>query len=168
MDFFDLALQLEADSEKYYREQARKTKYHNLKTVMEALADDERRHYKIVEALREQNYKDLGGEISLGEESALFLSYKDDAAALRKEISIEKLKEEQIDVYRLALVKEQESVDLYQKMSDQAKNQEEKLVLDKLIKEEEGHVAVFDSIVDMLNHVNDWVESAEFNNKDNY
>jgi hypothetical protein len=36
------------------------------------------------------------------------------------------------------------------------------------MQEEERHAEQLEHIIDMLNNVNDWVESAEFNHKDIY
>lgn len=87
---------------------------------------------------------------------------------MRKAISIEKDKEEQIDIYRLALVKEKESVEIYEKMLSQAQDPNAKAVIERLIKEEQKHADVMDEIIDLLNKVSDWVEAAEFNHTETY
>ena len=168
MDVYDFALKMELDGEKYYREWARKTKYDDLKKALEGLADDEKRHYKIIQTAQHQTFKYLEADPSLSTVRNVFHSYKDDLAALKNKVSIEKLRDEQMDVYKVALVKERESVELYKTMQEKAKNADEKAILERLMKEEEGHVAVIDTIIDMLNHVNDWVEAAEFNHQDTY
>jgi rubrerythrin len=168
LDIYDFALKMELDGEKYYREWAQKTKYDDLKNVLEGLADDEQRHYKIIEAVQHQTFKYLEADPSFSMVRNVFHSYKDDLATLKNKVSIEKLRDEQIDVYKVALVKEQESVELYKTMQEKTNNADEKVLLERLMKEEEGHVALIDTIIDMLNHVNDWVEAAEFNHRDTY
>lgn len=168
MDVFAFALKMELDGEKYYREQAEKVKYNDLKVVLEGLADDERRHYKIIQSMQSQTYNYVEDDPSLSKARKIFKSYQKDVSALKNKASIEKLKDEQIDVYRMALLKEQESVELYKKLNADANNSKEKEILERLMNEEKGHVEVIDSIIEMLNHVNDWVEAAEFNNPDTY
>ena len=168
MDIFDFALKMELESEKYYREQSKKAKFNDLKILLENLADAEARHYKIVGALRLQNNELLPEDEVLVETKNIFASYIKDAEALRKAISIDKIKEEQIDVYRLALVKEKESVEIYEKMLAQAQNPHAKAVIERLLKEELSHAEAIDEIVDLLNKVSDWVESAEFNHTESY
>ena len=168
MDVYDFALKMELDGEKYYREWALKTKYDDLKKALDGLADDEQRHYKIIQTAQHQTFKYLEADPSLSTVRNVFHSYKDDLAALKNKVSIEKLRDEQMDVYKVALVKERESVELYKTMQEKTKNADEKAILERLMKEEEGHVAVIDTIIDMLNHVNDWVEAAEFNHQDPY
>ena len=53
-------------------------------------------------------------------------------------------------------------------MLTQAQNLNAKAVIERLIKEEQSHAETIDEIVDLLNKVSDWVESAEFNHQDNY
>ena len=168
MDIFEFALKMEMESENYYREQAKRTKFDDLRIILENLAAAEARHYKIVEALRQQNNESLPDDQRLAEVKNIFESYIKDAKDLRNAISIEKIKEEQIDVYRLALDKEKESVEIYEKMLTQAQNLNAKAVIERLIKEEQSHAETIDEIVDLLNKVSDWVESAEFNHQDNY
>lgn len=168
MNIFDFALKMELDGEKYYREQAQKTKYEDLKIVLTGLADDEQRHYEIIQSIQKQTFKYIEADPSLSNVRNVFRSYKDDITALKNEVSIEKLKDEQLDIYRVALVKEKESVELYRKMKEDTKNIEEKKILEKLMNEEKRHEEVIDSIIDMLNHVHDWAESAEFGNRGKY
>ena len=168
MDIFDFALKMEKESEKYYREQAKVTKFTDLQVLLENLAEAEARHYKIVEALRMQNNECLPEEALLAETKNIFASYIKDAEALRNAISIDKIKEDQIDIYRLALVKEKESVEIYEKMLTEAQNTHTKSVIERLIKEEQLHAEAIDEIVDLLNKVSDWVESAEFNHTEAY
>ena len=155
MDIFDFALKMELESEKYYREQAESTNFTDLRILLENLADAEARHYKIVRALRLQNNELLPEDEVLVETKNIFASYIKDAEALRNAISIDKIKEEQIDVYRLALVKEKESVEIYEKMLAQAQNPQAKAVIERLLKEEQSHAEAIDEIVDLLNKVSD-------------
>ena len=168
VDIFDFALKLEMESEKYYRDQADKTSFADLRFLLENLADTEARHYKIVEALRLQNNAALPPAKPSSQSESIFASYIKDAEALRKAISIDKFKEEQIDVYRVALVKEKESVEIYEKMLLQTQNPDARAALENLIKEEKAHAEAIDEIIDLLNKVSDWVESAEFNHTEPY
>ena len=168
LGIWEFALQVEADSEKYYREQALKTKQDDIKAVLNNLANDEHRHYKIIQDLQKQIGKYIEADHDLSGMKRIFASYQTDFKTLKNQVSIDKLKDEQADVYRVALIKEQESVALYRKMQTETQNDEEKRILEKLAKEEAGHVEILEAIIELLNHVNDWVESAEFNNPDTY
>lgn len=163
MDIYDFALQMELDGEKFYRDLAAKAQYSDLKIVLEGLADDEQRHYQIIQQAKDQTLHNIDANPSLDQVKNVFSGNKE-SFLLNKDI-VSKLKYEQIDVYRAAFVKEQESVELYKKLAGAAITPEEKTLCEKLMHEEEKHVEVLDDIIEMLNHVNDWVEAAEFNHK---
>lgn len=164
MDIFDFALQMELDGEKYYRELAERVKYDDLKKVLLGLAEDEQRHYEIIKAAQQQ-MKPIEGDPSLSKIQNVFVNKTNKFNPDNKEF-IAKLKDEQFDVYEAALVKEQESVELYKKLTADAKKPDEQNIFEKLMHEEEKHVEVIENILEMLNHVNDWVEAAEFNHRD--
>ncbi|MBP2659714.1 MAG: nuclease superfamily protein [Firmicutes bacterium] len=163
MDIFDFALQMELDGEKYYRDLAEKVNHDDLKKVLEGLAEDEQRHYKIIQLAQSQTFNHIA-DSSLSSIPNVFSRNKDKAFVPENDL-IAKLKDEQSDVYRAALLKEEESVALYKKLQEDSKQPEAKRIFEKLMQEEEKHVEVIENIIEMLNHVNDWVEAAEFNPK---
>ena len=54
MNIFEFAMQMEEDGRAYYLEHAEKAENPSLKRVLNEMADDELKHYKIFEALRNQ------------------------------------------------------------------------------------------------------------------
>lgn len=162
MNVFDFALKMELDGERYYREQAAKVKYEDLKVLLEGLADDEQRHYKIVEMLQNSNVDFLEADRTISKTTNIFEIGKNKEFMPKNKDSIAKLKNEQLDVYQAALLKEEESVKIYKKLRETVEQQAEKEILKKLMHEEEKHAEVLCNIIEMLNHVNEWVESPEF------
>lgn len=163
MNIFDFALQMELDGKKFYRKLAESTQHADLRSVLESLANDEQRHYEIIQLAKEQNLKTVAANPSLATVQNVFTLNKEfisqEAAA--------RLKHEQIDLYKAAVIKEQESIALYKKFAEAAKDEEEQRIAAILLHEEEKHAEVLEDIIVLLNHVNDWVEAAEFNPKDN-
>jgi len=168
MNTFDFALKMEVDGEKYYREHAAKVQYEELKVVLEGLADDEQRHYKIVKLLQNQTFNFMEADRTISNTKNVFESSKNKEFIPKDKESIAKLKDEQMDVYQAALRKEEESVELYKKLQETAEQQAEKDIIQKLVNEEEKHAEVLGNIIEMLNHVNEWVESPEFNHQKPY
>jgi rubrerythrin len=169
MDIFDFALKMESDGEKYYRDLAEKVSLSELKYVLEGLAEDEQRHHKIIQSLQRQTANFVEADPALQKTGHVFAGGKYKGSVLdNKELFIAKLKGQQLDVYQAALTKEKESVELYGKLGENAKGREEKIICEKLRREEEKHVEVIEDIIDMLNHVHDWVDAPEFNHQDVY
>ncbi len=168
MGFFDFALKMELDGEKYYLDQAAKAETADLKRLLEGLAQDERRHYEIVRAMKELNAERAETQFSALETENVFDLKLYEAYLRDNQALIARSRTQQIDVYRAALKMEEESVALYKKLQGETDKPAEKTIFARLMREEERHVEVFETLIAMLNNAAEWVESAEFNPKDNY
>lgn len=168
MDIFDFALKMELDGEQYYRDLAAGVRSNDLRIVLESLAEDEQRHYEIIQSIQQRISYNIEANPLLGKIHNTFVIDKHKGFSGDKKLFFAELRDEQINAYQAALIKENESVDLYRKLKEGAKTQEEKIICEKLMSEEEKHVEVMETIIEMLNHVHDWVEAAEFNHQDLY
>ena len=162
MDIFDFALKMELDGEKYYRELAKNAQHDELRVVLDKLADDEQRHYDIIKAFQEQAQVDISDSDSLTGGMANIFANRSTA---QNTGDIPKLKDEQIDIYKAALVKENESIAVYDNLKTKTDSPDIKAICEKLANEEKRHAQILETIIEMLNNVNDWVEAAEFNPK---
>lgn len=155
MTALEFAIQMELDGEKYYLEQAEKNKDNNLYTVFKILADEERVHAEILE----KHAKEIEYEM---DESAAYTEFQNVFVSL-DDFNVEtKAAPDQLDGYRLALQKEQESIDLYEKMLAEAKRDEDRALFEFLVEQEKIHYQVFDDIIQHLIKAEQWVEDAEF------
>lgn len=155
MTALEFAIQMELDGEKYYLEQAEKNKDNNLYTVFKILADEERVHAEILE----KHAKEIEYEM---DESAAYTEFQNVFVSL-DDFNVEtKTAPDQLDGYRLALQKEQESIDLYEKMLAEAKRDEDRALFEFLVEQEKIHYQVFDDIIQHLIKAEQWVEDAEF------
>ena len=161
MDNIEFEIQMELDGEKYYNEQAELNKGNRLESVFRLLAKDEHKHAEIVKKYADEKNFELSAENAFTEFENVFSNEKD----FKLETTTDPL---QVDAYRLALSKEQESIDLYKKMYDEAETDEGKKLFEYLIKQEEYHYNIFDNLVDHLRKAEDWVEDAEFGRRPKY
>jgi rubrerythrin len=56
MDIYTFALQMEKDGENYYRELATKSGNEGLKKIFTMLADEEVKHFRLIETMREKSH----------------------------------------------------------------------------------------------------------------
>ncbi|MCO1601741.1 ferritin-like domain-containing protein [Desulfosporosinus nitroreducens] len=161
MDILEFAIKMELEGEKYYTEQAKINKDNSLSTVFLLLAKDENIHAKILENKVNKLSFDLKQSETLSEAKSVF----NDLGTLKNEL---KQVPNQLDVYRSALENEKESINLYRKYLSEATDNESKKVFEYLIKQEEDHYAIIDQIVTLINHSEEWVESAEFGKREEY
>lgn len=155
MNILEFAINMELDGEKYYNDQAEIINDKYLKNIFLILAKDENSHAKILQDKSNNLSYDLKSNEILSEAKRLFKGIED----FKNEI---KQKPDQLDLYRVALEKETESIDLYEKLLSQAEDDKSKELFEFLIKQEKEHYTTLEEIVSQLNKSNDWVEAAEF------
>jgi len=161
MNYLDMAIKLETEGETFYLEQADKNSGSEIERVFRLLANEERKHRELLDNLSKKLDYTIPETDSEIEFESIFRDEKD----FKLETAVEP---KQIDVYRLALQKEKESIELYQKMKEEASDEEEKALVDFLIKQEENHYRIFNNIVELLRKSEEWVESAEFGKRETY
>jgi len=158
MNILEFAINMEKEGETFYRSLAKGNNDNALVTVFLALAEDEKHHARIVtEFLKDDRIVLPNGD--LPKSSGVF-----------KEHFVNDIKQmpEQLDAYREALKKEQESIALYKKLMEDAKNLIEKNMFGYLIEQEESHFSTIENIIFHLEKAESWVESAEFGVREDY
>ena len=156
MDILEYAIKMENDGEKFYLELAEQNKDTKLNNVFRSLANDEAHHAKIIRDKRQG----IATSFSEETETAAKNVFSDDEFMIESDVP------GQVDAYKGALEKEQESIDLYKKLKSEAEGDEE--LFSFLIEQEEGHYKLIEEIIEMVNRPNEWVESAEFGRRKEY
>ncbi len=161
MNSLEFAIKMELDGQEYYLKCAEKNKDNRLHNLFLSLAADEENHGKIIKnKLDEISYK-LEENASLKDFDNVFKT----TAEFTSEI---KALPDQMDMYRAALEKEKQSIDLYQKLMAEATDDNEKSLYDFLIKQETHHFSILEDLILMIKKSEDWVENAEFGVREEY
>ncbi|PKM49062.1 MAG: rubrerythrin [Firmicutes bacterium HGW-Firmicutes-6] len=161
MNSIEFAIKMELDGEKYYREQAENNQDNSLNAVFLLLAEDENGHAKLLKNEREKIRYDLADNKILADTSNVF---KDKGDFKNK---FEKIPN-QIDVYRMALQMEKDSIELYQKFFTETSDEQTKKLFGYLVKQEENHFKIFDNLITLVERPDEWVEDAEFGPREEY
>lgn len=155
MKLLVLALSMEQDLQDFYEKQAELNKENSLHKAFALLAVEEEKHAEIL--------RGYSSEIELPLTDSTIL---DDVKPIFKELddikSHIKMLPNQLDVYRIALKKEEESLKFYRDLSDKASDERSKKVLGYLIKQEDNHCILLEELVKRVTRHEEWVESAEF------
>ena len=75
---------------------------------------------------------------------------------------------DQLEVFRFAMDMEQKTIDLYQEMAKEASEPKVQRIMSFLIKQEKDHLALFEALEKLLQRPANWVEAAEFGNREEY
>lgn len=157
MDALDFAITMELDGQKYYEEQAALHPGDGLKAVFEILAGDERGHAALLKGRRD------GLAVSPVEpERPGLKNVFNGMAAFKSDI---KYVPGQVDAYRMAMEKEQQSISLYRKLLLESGDKE---LFEFLIRQEEEHFEILEEIVKVVSRPDSWVESSEFGLREEY
>lgn len=155
MIIYNLAMQIESNGEEYYLEQAEKTEDRVLKEVFKILADDERRHYQIIETIKAEVPMYIYSD-SLDKLSHVFRTRE-------MFIDTSKIKNHELDSYKEVLENEQDCIYLYKRAAEECDDEHIKDIFLKLMEEEEKHAVIMENIAEIMNRPLDLVESTEFN-----
>ena len=162
MNVLQLAIGLEEKLEAYYLEQAEAAENTGLSKVFRLLAREERKHAELL-MKHETKIADLvlSNSDVLAEAKELFL----EMLPVKNEI---KSSVNQLDVYRFAQEKEQESMIAYEKLNNEATGDEEVEIFTFLLNEERKHYNILEELILFVSKPEEWVEDAEFGLRKEY
>jgi len=162
MNIYKYALQLEKDSENYYNKLISKTDDVGLKTILKMLADEEAKHFSIVEQMMKTNtYPELIETNLLKNVRNIFEKIKGKKLEFSFDLT-------QADFYRKAQEIEEKSHQHYLEMSGKVEDKAQKNLLLKLAEEEKKHIFLLENLVEFVSRPDTWIEDAEFNHLDEY
>jgi len=160
MEWFDAAVNIEKEGERFYRDLAEKAESEGMKNIFTMLADDEVTHRKRFEAMKRDDFDEKSAAAVTREASKKLFSgtRKDHFASEQKHL----------DVYKQALDIEQKSIDFYEEKMKEATDPRVHGALEQIAAEEKFHYQMIDTICIMVERPERWVEFAEFGVREDY
>ncbi len=162
MDIFSFAMQMEKESENFYKSLAAKTKNAGFKSIFRMLAREETKHYKVVRRIKERTSPRVITDTDVLAEAKIIF----------ERISRRKRKFDSgvssPEVLRKALKIEKKSKNFYLKKADQVGDRNQRAIFKKLAKEENKHFFLLRNIIDFLARPETWLENAEWNHLEEY
>lgn len=162
MNIYKYAMKLEKDSENYYNKLMSKTDNIGLQTILKMLADEEAKHFGIIEQMMEADTcPELVETNLLKNAKNIFEKIKGKKLEFNFDLA-------QVDFYRKAQEFEEKSHQHYLDMSNRVEDEAQKKLLSKLAEEEKKHMFLLENLVEFVSRPETWVENAEFNHLDEY
>jgi rubrerythrin len=161
MNPLEFAVHMEIEGEQFYRKQAENFQGTNLSVVFYKLANAEQKHAELIQALLDG----LPVDLPEGQMTDNIRSVFTDLPDLKKQIEDVP---DQMDAYILAVGVEQRSIDLYSELLRTASDSSNQALLQFLLVQERQHLTLFDELAELLNRPKEWVESAEFGEREEY
>jgi len=155
MNAYQYALKVEKEGEKYYRELAERSTYSGLKMVFNILANEEVKHYKVIQ--------DMMNDPSI---DASKLDIILDTKTIYETLSIESdsvnFNNDEIKFYEEAIKREDGAQKFYLDKANELESENEKQIFLQLAEEEGKHTVVLQNILDFLQGQKNLVTAAEF------
>lgn len=161
MNILAIAIAMEVDLEQYYLKQAEINKDNSLNKIFTMLASDERTHADILRNKSTKLNYELKASETLIESKKTFKEIEDFHLEI-KDIPT------QLDSFQMALEMEKKSIDAYEKILSETVDEEAKELFEFLIKQEKDHYELIEQLVIHLKKPEEWVESAEFTDRNQY
>ena len=162
MNIYEYAMKMEKDSENYYNELANKTDDAGLQNILRMLANDEVKHYYIIEQMIKT---DVSAELA---ETGILKNAKNIFIKIKGKNLVFDFDLPQVDFYRKAQEIEEKSYKFYLEMSDKVEIKSQKKIFLKLAEEEKKHMFLLENLVEFVSRPETWIENAEFNHLDDY
>jgi rubrerythrin len=153
---------MEKDSENYYLELAKKIDDVGLRNILKMLANDEVKHYHIIEQMMKT---DISAELA---ETDILENTKNIFIKIKGKKLVFDFDLPQINFYRKAQEMEEKTYKFYMEMSDKVEIEVQKKLFLKLAEEEKKHMFLLENLVEFVSRPETWIENAEFNHLDDY
>ena len=152
-EIYEIGIQIEKNGKAFYRAAAEKATNKDVKRLLGDLAQWENAHVELFTELKKQLPSDLRDDpsLDLDQQKVLYLRAAADSHVFTGQANPEELVktcEGPLDVLRIALGFEKDSVVLYTAMKDLVPERLGKETIEKLIQEEISHIAM----------IHDWME----------
>jgi len=150
MDALELAMKMEKDAISFYSEAARKVQHPAGKKMFQTITEDEKRHLEMIGRL----IKDL--QITHQDVSPI-KNVKTVFETMKSEM-MQKVAatQDELEAFKIAMQMEQEGADFYKKRLAAATKDKERVLLERLIKEEQQHYQLFSNTYEFLSDTGNW------------
>jgi rubrerythrin len=161
MNIFDFAKEKEKYAEEFYRDRAAKSPDKGLAEVFLLLANEEEKHYEMIEKMQANATVELGEATVLNDATAIFEKIREGA----KKFTLDK---SELELYKEAQEIEENSRKFYLEKANEVKPQVQKDIFLKLAEEEKKHYFLLDNIIEFVSRPQQWLENAEFYHLEEY
>lgn len=155
MNVYEYAMKVEKEGEAYYREMSAAATNPGLKRIFTMLADEEVKHYNVFKNMLKKESIDVNKLNLITDTKTIFQTLSDE----RDNVDFNA---EQIQFYKDAIAREENSHNFYAEKAVDLEDETEKAIFLQIADEEIKHKKVLEEIVLFLEEPADWVGSAEF------
>lgn len=150
MDAIEIAIKMENDAINFYARSAEKIKHSVGKKMFLTIVEDEKRHLEMLS----QIFKGLG----IGAKDVSPMKRVKTVFETMKDKMIERVEatSDELEAFKIAMEMEKEGIEFYKRSASDVKKEKEKILFERLIKEEEQHYNIFANTYFFLSNTGNW------------
>jgi len=161
MNIFEHAIALKVEKEKYYRELSQKCNNKGVRQLFGMLADEEAGHKKVIENMAQK----IPGRLA---ESQVLKNAKAAFGDIFSEPTETLCGPDQVELYRKAVEYEKRAEKFYLEKEKEVPEHCQKGIFKKIAEEEIKHRQVLESVLDLVERPQKWLENAEWYHLEDY
>jgi len=161
MDIFQFAMEKEKFAEDYYRQLSRKTSNKGLSNILTMLADEEKKHFRVVQRMQRKTPQTIAETDVLRNAKAIFQKMRESAESFNLDVT-------ELQLYEKARDIEKESRRFYLEKAGEVADASHREIFKKLADEEQKHFALLQGICDFVARPQWFLENAEIYRFDDY
>ncbi len=161
MDIFEFAKEKEQYAQDFYRDLASRSQEQGLKKIFNMLADEEEKHFEIIEKMQSETPDDLAETTVLSDAVEVFEKMREGAKKFKLDLS-------QVALYQKAQEIEKQAQEYYLEKAREVKQTAQRDIFLKLANEEKKHYILLDNIIEFVSRPQQWLENAEFHHLEEY
>ncbi|KPK30722.1 MAG: hypothetical protein AMK70_13685 [Nitrospira bacterium SG8_35_1] len=150
MNGIEIAKKMETDAITFYSQAAEKTQCPAGKKMFETIAQDEKGHLEIVNNLLKGLDIHVEDVHPIQNVKTVFEAMKDDMMERVEATS------DDLEAFKIAMEMEKKGLEYYTKLAGDASTDKEKMLYEKLIKEERQHYTIFSNTYNFLKDTGNW------------
>jgi rubrerythrin len=150
MNAVEVAIKMETDAIKFYKEAAEKTTNQVGKKMFLSITEDEKRHLEALSQILKGldiQYRDVSPMKAV---KTVFEEMKDEMMQRAEATS------DELEAFKIAMQMEKEGMEFYKKAASEAGTEKEKHLFERLVKEEEEHYNIFANTHTYLEDSGNW------------
>jgi len=155
MNVFEFALEFEKEGEQYYRQLAEQVDQAGLKAVLNGLADDEVKHYQVMQQIANSEPLRLESTPVLGQAKQVFQEIKDSGGEVAAGIA-------PVEMLEKALALEEKSEAYYREKVSELESEDQKQIFEMIADQEAAHARLVENMVAFAKQPQSYLESGEF------
>jgi rubrerythrin len=161
MDTYQYAMKMEKDGVDYYEGALARTQHPGFQRILKMLIGQEKRHYEVFKALREEGTTADLVAFPLVEVKNIFQQMRDNKDEVELDAS-------EAEVYEKALAIEKKSEDFYRDAATQVAHPNARKQILAIADQEHQHFLLMTDLVKYIERPQEWVESAMFGVREEY